>query len=168
MSRIHIHLPDPLMAKLEVQAERQGEPVGRIVAQVMRSALAGGPLQAAMRLQRTNSPSDSPPEWLPDYSRLGDWKAQIWGQLLALHERYPDELSELRDGWWRRASWIEQLSALAIWRNTIDDGGSDPREELAFHASLTDFARTIQAQPASAKQPRFEPGTPPEDWLNYE
>ena len=50
----------------------------------------------------------------------------MWGSILALCGRYPDELKGLKQGWWTDESQVETLCALAHWRQMLDDGGRDP------------------------------------------
>jgi hypothetical protein len=36
------------------------------------------------------------------------------GRHVGLHTRYPEALSSLKEGWWRNATHLETLSALAV------------------------------------------------------
>jgi hypothetical protein len=77
----------------------------------------------------------------------------MWGQVVALHGRYPRQLENLKDGWWTDEAQTETLCALAVWRAEIDDAGQHPREELAFHHQLTDYAHTLRQQAAASPRP---------------
>ena len=66
------------------------------------------------------------------------------GAIVGLYARYREALSSLKEGWWRNASHLETLSALAVWRQWIDDAGRDPREELA----LPSTTRRLRPPPA--------------------
>ncbi|MGO8905189.1 MAG: hypothetical protein ACLQMH_06130 [Solirubrobacteraceae bacterium] len=63
---------------------------------------------------------------------------------VALHGRYPRHLQDLKHGWWTDEVHTETLCAPAVWRAEIDDAGQDPREELAFHAQLADYANKLR------------------------
>jgi hypothetical protein len=58
---------------------------------------------------------------------------------------------------------LETLSALAYWRQWIDDAGRDPREELAFQIQLADYGRVLSHEGGSVAD-AWEPGAPPIDW----
>jgi hypothetical protein len=68
----------------------------------------------------------------------------MWGAIAGLHTRYPDALSSLKEGWWRNATHLETLSALAVWRQWIDDASDDPREELAFQVQLANYRHALR------------------------
>ena len=91
------------------------------------------------------------------------WRQQMWGQVAALHGRYPRALAHLKDQWWTDEQHTETLSALATWRSEIDDAGIDPREELAFQTQLNDYAHNLQQQNTGITK-TWKPGAPPEDW----
>ena len=48
-------------------------------------------------------------------------------------------------------------------RPEIDDGGEDPREELAFHAQLNNYAQTVRQQSGGVAR-AWKPGAPPAAW----
>ncbi len=77
----------------------------------------------------------------------------MWGSIVALHGRYPRHLEHLKDGWWDDEATAETLCALAVWRAEIDQHGRDPREELAFHHQLADYAHTCASRAAASKAP---------------
>jgi hypothetical protein len=52
-----------------------------------------------------------------------------------------------------QATHLETLSALAVWRQWIDDAGGDPREELAFHVQLANYGHTYDNQAAASRGP---------------
>jgi hypothetical protein len=87
----------------------------------------------------------------------------MWGQIVALHGRYPRTLAHLKDQWWTEEQHTETLCALAVWRSDLDDAGVDPREELAFHAQLADYAQTLR-QDGGGVTKAWKPGAPPEKW----
>jgi hypothetical protein len=81
-----------------------------------------------------------------------------------LHDRYPRQLQDVKNGWWTEDSQTETLCALAVWRAEIDDAGQDPREELAFQAQIAHYAHTLRQQGGSVTK-AWKPGAPPEGWL---
>jgi hypothetical protein len=87
----------------------------------------------------------------------------MWGQIVALHGRYPRILAYLKDEWWNEEAHVETLCALAVWRSELDDGGVDPREELAFHTQLTDYAEALRHEGGGVTK-AWKPGAPPEGW----
>jgi hypothetical protein len=87
----------------------------------------------------------------------------MWGQIVALHGRYPDHLQHLKNDWWTSEHHIETLSALATWRAEIDDTSQDPRDELAFQNQLTDYAQLLRQQ-GSGVTKTWKPGAPPAEW----
>jgi hypothetical protein len=90
------------------------------------------------------------------------WRAEMWGQIVALHGRYPRALAALKDKWWTDDQHTEMLCALAVWRSEIDDAGQDPREELVFHTQLAGYAHTLRQQGGVTKT--WESGAPPAEW----
>jgi hypothetical protein len=87
----------------------------------------------------------------------------MWGEVVALHARYPQALAAVKDQWWTDPAQTEILCALASWRRELDDSGHDPREELAFHHQLNDYHHTIRQQSGSLTN-AWKPGAPPKDW----
>jgi hypothetical protein len=65
-------------------------------------------------------------------------------QIVGLHTRYPEALATLKEDWLRNHTQLETLSALAVWRQWIDDAGGDPRKELAFQAQLANYGHTLR------------------------
>src|ERR1035441_9477721 len=61
-----------------------------------------------------------------------EWRQQMWGAIVALRGRYPEQLEALKEKWWTDESTVETLGALAVWRAELDETRQDPRDELAF------------------------------------
>jgi hypothetical protein len=101
--------------------------------------------------------------WLEPYGGNTDWRQEMWGQVVALHGRYPKALDALQDNWWTDDSQTETLCALAMWRTEIDDTGQDPREELAFQNQLADYAHVLRQQGGGVTK-AWQPGAPPDEW----
>lgn len=101
--------------------------------------------------------------WLEPYGGDPSWRAEMWGQVVALHGRYPRVLGALKDKWWTDESHTETLCALAVWRAELDDAGVDPREELAFQAQLADYAQTLRGEGGGVTK-AWSPGAPPTRW----
>jgi hypothetical protein len=72
-------------------------------------------------------------------------------------------LSSLKEDWWRNATHLETLSALAVWRQWIDDAGDDPREELAFQVQLANYGHALRQEGGSVTR-AWQPGAPPVEW----
>jgi hypothetical protein len=87
----------------------------------------------------------------------------MWGQIVALHGRYPRALSHLKDEWWNDEANTEILCSLATWRAEIDDNGTDPREELSFHTALVDYGSLLRQEGGGVAK-AWEPGAPPSEW----
>ena len=87
----------------------------------------------------------------------------MWGAIVALHGRYPDQLQALKDKWWTSDATTETLCALAVWRAELDDGGQDPREEIAFQHQLTDYTHLLRQQDGGATK-EWKPGATPHEW----
>jgi hypothetical protein len=169
MSRpLKIVLPDPDAARLEELARAAGQATATLAAHMVRHALARAAKDGHVRAMRS-VPAAPPragakrPGWLEPYGGSASWRAETWGAILALHGRYPRMLRALKDGWWVDHVHLETLCALAAWRSLIDDGGQDPREELAFHAQLADYAHTVRAEGGGVTK-AWQPGAPPADW----
>jgi hypothetical protein len=92
-----------------------------------------------------------------------DWRQQMWGQIVALHGRYPTHLANLKDKWWTDESTTETLCALAVWRAEIDDTGQDPRDELVFQTQLGNYAQYLRQQGGGVTK-AWTPGAPPPEW----
>ncbi len=170
MSRaVKVMLAEPLAEQLEELAAGAQEPASTVAAQILRHGLAQAVKRGKVRaLAPAEMPasarrSDTRPPWLEPYGGDPEWTAITWGAIVALHGRYPEELSALKDGWWERSSQFESLAALAVWRQEIDDHGQDPREELAFQGQLSTLSEILQRQRGSVRD-TWEPGFPPAGW----
>jgi hypothetical protein len=85
------------------------------------------------------------------------------GAIVALHGRYPVELSALKQGWWDDNAHLESLSALAYWRQLLDDAAHDPVEELSFQLHIADFGRQLEREGGGVTKV-WTPGAPPDGW----
>src|ERR1700761_558145 len=99
-SRIKITLPDQIAERLDELAAAEGEPVARVTARMVREgaaklAAAGGDT----RVMAVQSPARPP--WLEPYGGSREWRQRMWGAIVALYGRYPDELKGLQQGWWK-------------------------------------------------------------------
>jgi hypothetical protein len=86
------------------------------------------------------------------------------GGIVTLHGRYPTALASLKNGWWESEAHLETLCALVVWRQLIDDAWRDPREELAFQASLADYSHILRQEGGSVTD-AWIPGAPPDGWI---
>ncbi len=168
MSRkLQIVLPDPVATQLEELAVAAGEPLATIARQIVRDgvgvAAKSGKVKAPRPAATVVGEANGRPRWLEPYGGDPDWRQEMWGQVVALHGRYPRQLQDVKDGWWTDESQTETLCALAVWRAQIDDTGQDPREELVFQAQLADYAHTLRQQGGSITK-AWQPGAPPQEW----
>ncbi len=125
--RIKVTLPESLAQKLDKLANRAGEPPAKIAAHMIRQATTEAEADESARHEpaddHTRHNEAQPPEragrppWLEPYGRSREWRGLMWAAIVGLHTRYPDALSLLKDGWWRNATHLETLSALAVWPN---------------------------------------------------
>ena len=85
----------------------------------------------------------------------------MWGAIVALHARYPRQLEHLKHGWWDdEATDRDSLRPGRLARGDRRQG-RDPREELAFHHQLADFAHTLRQQGGGVES-TWQPGAPSE------
>ena len=168
--RLQVTVPDDLADELERRAEAGGQPASRVAAQLLVLAVNGG----TDHRRKTTAPEERdegrhvvhrPPAWLlpPNRHDRGPWRRELWTAVLALHHRYQDALSNLPTDWWRDPALTEVLGALATWRSVIDVHGSDPREELAFHAQLIAFGQLLDQRPGGGGM--FGNSPPPAEWF---
>ena len=167
--KYQVVLPDPIAEQLEELAAGAGERPSTLAGQLIRHGIAQAandgkirPLRQAPVIVGTAKNSERA-RWLEPYGGDPDWRTEMWGQIVALHGRYPDHLQHLKDGWWTSEHHIETLSALATWRAEIDDTGIDPRDELAFQTQLTDYSQTLKQESAGVTK-AWKPGAPPTEW----
>jgi hypothetical protein len=171
--RIKVTLPATVAQQLDRLAMRAGEPPAKVAAQMVRQAItdAGHDEPDRRQQEREHTPTEhtDPAEhdgrapWLEPYGGSREWRGLMWGAIVGLHARYPEALSSLKEGWWRSDSHLETLSALAVWRQWIDDAGRDPREELAFQAQLANYGHTLRQEGGSIID-NWQPGAPPVEW----
>jgi len=109
------------------------------------------------------SKSSQRARWLEPWGGDARWRADMWGQVVALHGRYPRVLSAVKDKWWKDELHTELLCALAVWRAELDDAGVDTREEFHFHAQLADYAHTLRQEGGGVTK-AWKPGAPPPEW----
>jgi len=161
--RIQIVLPDPAAELLRDHATAAGLAPSTLAAQFVRERLQHvepAPRRAPIRHRAGGAVR---PSWLEPYGASRAWRPETWGAIVALHGRYPRELGALKDGWWEDPAHLETLCALTVWRAQIDSYGQDPREELAFHAQLADYAQTLKAEGGGVER-AWKPGAPPDEW----
>jgi hypothetical protein len=167
--RLQIVVPDPVAEQLNELAGASGQPPSTLAGQMVRSEVAAAAKDGRIRPLRSTVPAladrarGGRPQWLQPPGGDRDWRAQMWGAVVTLHGRYPRLLGTLKDEWWTDTAHTETLCALAVWRAEIDDAGDDPREELAFHAQLADYAQVLRQQGGGVAK-AWKPGAPPDEW----
>jgi hypothetical protein len=170
--RLKITLSDAAMAELKHRAERAGEPVARIAAQMVGQLAEHNP--NAGRAAAAATPAviedddlgvDRHAPWIEPVMGDPAWRRRMWGSIVALHGRYPHALAHLKDGWWEDSCHVEMLCALVVWRDWIDIAADDPRFELAFQAQLADYGHALRQQGGSVTD-AWQPGAPPSEWAS--
>jgi hypothetical protein len=166
--RRQIVLPDPVDQQLRELAAGADTPPSTLAAQMVQAGVAQAakdgkvrPLRGAPVLVGSQDSERAP--WLEPYGGDSEWRQQTWGQVVALHGRYPVQLQALKDKWWTDESTTETLSALALWRAELDDTGQDPRNELAFQTQLADYSQLLR-QHGGGVTKAWKPGAPPPEW----
>lgn len=162
--RLKITLPDDVDACLVEIAVARGEPVSRVAAEIVRDEMAKA--VGAARVNETAPLNESPvtrAPWLEPYGGDRTWRQLMWGSIFALYERYPDALKGLKVGWWDDEAQVETLCALTHWRQMLDDGATDPRQELDFQFSIIEYGGQLkEAGGGVAKE--WKPGAAPYEW----
>ncbi len=166
--RLQIVLPDPVATQLHELAAGADTPPSTLAGQMVRNCVALAAKDGKVRPLRqapviVGGKAGDRARWLEPYGGDTAWRAEMWGQIVALHGRYPRILAYLKDEWWNEEAHVETLCALAVWRSELDDGGVDPREELAFHTQLTDYAQALRQEGGGVTK-AWKPGAPPEEW----
>jgi hypothetical protein len=170
MSRKYqVTLPGPVSEQLEQLAAGAEQPPSTLAGQFVQSEVARAAADGRV------SPLHRPPptagavaggersRWLEPYGGNADWRADMWGQLVALHGRFPKALGGLQEGWFAENELLETMCALAVWRAELDDADGDPREELAFQLQLRELAHVLR-QAGGGVTKAWKPGALPVDW----
>ena len=168
-SRLQIVLPDAVGAQLQELAAGAGEPLATLARQMVRDGVALAAQSGKVRSPRASPTVDGKaagrPRWLEPYGGDPAGRTEMWGAVVALHGRYPRQLQDVKTGWWTDDSQTETLCALAVWRADIDETGRDPREELAFHHQLADYAHSLRQQGGGVEK-AWQPCAPPDGWTH--
>jgi hypothetical protein len=171
MSRKYqVTVPGPVAEQLEQLAAATEQAPTTLAGQFVRSevarAVADGKVRPLRQLPATTGAvmgTGARARWLEPYGGDADWRADMWGQIVALHGRYPKALAWLQEGWWSEDELLEPLCALAIWRGEIDDAGVDSREELAFSLQLRELSQVLR-QAGGGVTKAWKPGALPDEW----
>jgi hypothetical protein len=175
--RLKITLPESVAAQLDELAANTGEPVARLAGHMVRQGIAEAAASGHVRIPRARpAPTiheevsevedfDLRAPWLEPYGDSREWRALMWGAVVALHCRYPSALASLKEGWWESEAHVETLCALAVWRQSIDDVARDPREELAFQHQLADYGHELRQEGGGVTR-AWKPGAPPDAWAD--
>lgn len=170
MSRkLQVTLRDPASEQLERLAHDADLPPATLAAQLINDGLAHAGAQGRLRPHRAPAPtgvadSEARPPWLEPYGGDPEWRADMWGQIVALHGRYPKVLAWLQDGWWREERIKELLCVLAYWRASIDNNGNAAVEqEISFQLHLEQISGVLR-QGGGGVTNAWQPGAPPPEW----
>jgi hypothetical protein len=157
-----IRLPDPAHAALQQRAQQAGEPLASTASGLLRTVLKDSETATSRRVRLRTRPT-APPQtvgtgapWIASDDDPA-WHQNMWGAIVALHERYPRALAKLEHDWYEHPERVETLAALATWRANIDSSAEDPREELAFHNALQQHTRLLDQTPGRGRP--FKAGT---------
>ena len=145
--RVAVSFSEREHAVLQEMAARERIPLAKAVLRIVRGHLATGrPAPDGTRDPTGESASASPGRLPPiEKAEYAGWARDRAAAVQSLLDRYPDELAHLPRDWHRVAAVGEQLWALSWWRDLLDSGTyDDPRMELAFAASLGDYARYLR------------------------
>ena len=162
-------LPGPVADQLAELAKAVQESPSTLAARMIRHGVALAAKDGKIRPLRpaqamvVGRRSTGRPSWLEPYGGDQAWRKRMWGEIVALHGRYPTALAQLKDEWWIEELHTEILCALASWRAELDEKAQDPREEIAFHAQLADYAHRLQKE-SNGITATWKPGAPPDDW----
>lgn len=172
MSRKYqITLREPAAECLEVLAQGADLPPATFAAQLINNQLALGGVEGKLRSRRAPLPvepavSKGRPPWLEPYGGDPEWRADMWGQIVALHVRYPKLLAWLQDGWWKEERIKELLCLLAYWRSAIDNTETAGIEqETSFQLHLEQFSGLLR-QAGGGVTKAWQPGAPPPEWTS--
>lgn len=165
---IKVALAERYAAQLDALAASSGEPLATLANRLIRYGLSQAVSDGSVRepkpaAQAVRHAEGGRARWLEPYGGDADWRAAMWGQIVALHGRFPQYLSHLKDKWWTHEAQTDALCALATWRADIDDTGTDPRDELAFLTAIIDFGNLLRQEGGGVAK-AWEPGAPPREW----
>jgi hypothetical protein len=173
MSRKYqITVPVPIAEQLEALAAASEQPPTTLAGQFVRGEVARATAEGRVRPLREAPVSagaaitGARARWLEPYGGDADWRADMWGQIVALHGRYPKALAWLQEQWWTDTELVETLCALAVWRAEVDDRGADPREELAFKLQLHELSSTLR-QAGGGVTKAWRPDALPDEWREF-
>jgi hypothetical protein len=165
---VKVALAEQYAAQLDALAVSSGEPAATLAGRLIRYGLSESVKEGRVREpkpapQSARQAAGGRARWLEPYSGDPAWRAEMWGQIVALHGRFPHYLSHLKDNWWKHEAHTDALCALATWRADIDDAGTDPREELSFLTAIIDFGNLLRREGGGVAN-TWEPGAPPREW----
>jgi hypothetical protein len=169
--RRQIVLPDPVDQQLRELATTADTPPSTLAAQLVQNEIARATKDGKVRPLRStpaiadNNRGERPP-WLEPYGGDPTWRQQMWGAIVALRGRYPEQLEALKDKWWTNESTTETLAALATWRAELDETHHDPRDELAFQTQLNDYHQHLRQKSAGTTK-TWKPSAAPPDWASH-
>jgi hypothetical protein len=162
--RIQIVLTDPAAQQLRELSASIDTAHSTLAGQFVQKEIARAIKNGHVRPRRTapvpaDGHSNDRPPWLEPYGGDPARRQQMWGAIVALRGRYPEQLQSLKDKWWTDESTTESLAALTIWRAELDETRQDPRDEIAFQTQLSDYAQHLR-QKAAAPARHGNPAQP--------
>lgn len=148
--RVPVSLSPGEHEALATLAAERREGLATTAGRLLRDALsaAGAALDASpKRRGARTSPQAMEPAgalWLPAQQRAG--------AVVALRDRYPQDLRGVGDDYQRDQLIAESLAALSVWRDELDAGlHRDPRLEIAFGETLMRFGRQAEERRRRAR-----------------
>ncbi len=166
--RVQVVPPDPAAAQLRELAAATDTSHSTLAAQLIQNEIARAiknghvrPLHSAPML--ADSSGDRPP-WLEPYGGDPQWRQQMWGAIVALRGRYPQQLEALKDKWWTDESTIETLAALTVWRAELDETRQDPPRRARLPNSAQRTTPNTYDKKAAASPRHGNPARAPPEW----
>jgi hypothetical protein len=164
---IKLVLPGPAFEQLDRLAAASDTRTATLASRLLQHAIVqaaedGKPPPPPPRPVTAHTGNGRAP-WLEPYGGDSKWRTATWAAIVTLRARYPRQLEHLKDKWWTDQALTETLAALAYWREEIDDNGTDPRQELAFHTQLNDYTQRLRQQSGGATK-TWKPDALPTEW----
>jgi hypothetical protein len=87
----------------------------------------------------------------------------MWGAIVALRGRYPEQLQALKDKWWTDESTTETLAALAAWRAELDETRQAPATSSPSKPNSTTTPNSY-AKKGGGVTKLWKPSATPPEW----
>jgi hypothetical protein len=149
MSRKYqVTAPGPVAEQLEHLAAASEQPPTTVAGQFVRSEVVRAAADGTMRPLRQLPPTTGAvttgarARWLEPYRGDPDWRADMWGQIVALHGRYPKALAWLQENGGPTRSYSRRCARLphgarrsTTPASTREKSSPSPRSYAISHTS---------------------------------